>query len=88
MHEYVTIARRKGQDWFVGIINNSTARSILLSLKFLPPGNFNAEIYSDAPDFEKDPNHLITLIKTFCSSDVIAVNLAAGGRQAIRLVRN
>ena len=28
VNEYVTIARKKGEDWFVGTINNSQARSI------------------------------------------------------------
>ena len=39
VHEYVTIARRKGGDWFIGTINNTKVKSIKLSLKFLPAGS-------------------------------------------------
>jgi len=87
VHEYVTIARRKGQDWFIGTINNTKARSVELSLKFLPAGNYTAEIYSDADDTSEDPNHLSTIVQTVSNADTITLQLAAGGGQAMRLVK-
>ncbi|CAN5638915.1 glycoside hydrolase family 97 protein [soil metagenome] len=48
--EYVTIARRSGDDWFVGTISNNDGRSLKLPLDFLPKGkNYTAHIYSDDP---------------------------------------
>lgn len=85
--KYVTIARRKGEDWYVGSINNTEARTIKVSLDFLPPGNFTAELYIDATDAEKNPNHLTKEIKTVSKTDVITVKLAAGGGQVMRLVK-
>jgi alpha-glucosidase len=87
LHEFVTIARRKGQDWFIGTINNTKARAIQLPLKFLPVGNFTAEIYSDADDTAEDPNHLTTTVQTLSNTDTITLRIAAGGGQAIRLVK-
>jgi alpha-glucosidase len=85
--EYVTIARRKGTDWYVGSISNSKARTITVSLNFLPPGNYSAELYTDAPDAEKNPNNLTKQIKTVTKADVITMKLAAGGGQVMQLTK-
>ena len=45
--EWVSIARRKGRDWFVGAITNSSAREVELPLDFLGAGSFTAESYAD-----------------------------------------
>jgi len=46
--EYVTTARRSGQEWFLGSITNNEARKVELKLDFLPKGQkFIARIYHD-----------------------------------------
>ena len=87
VHEFVTIARRKGNDWFIGTINNTKAKSIQISLKFLPAGKYTAEIYSDADDDFENPNHLLIAHKTLTSADTTTLSLAAGGGHAMRLVK-
>jgi alpha-glucosidase len=81
--QVVTVARRKGNDWFVGTINNSTARTITVPLNFLPNGQYEATIYSDAEDVTVNPDHLTRQIRRLSSSDSLVVNLAAGGGQAM-----
>ncbi len=85
--EYVTLARRKGTDWYVGSINNRKARTIKVSLDFLPKGNYSAELYTDAPDAEKNPNHLTKQVKIVTKADVITLKLAAGGGQVMQLIK-
>ncbi len=56
-NEYLTIARKKENDWWIGSLNNSVARDLRLSLEFLDDGqSYIAEIYTD--DVGKDANHL------------------------------
>ena len=83
--EYLTVARRSGQDWYLGTINSSTARKISLDLGFLPPGTYEATIYADAPDVAQQPNHLSQTTRTVSPTDVITMQLAAGGGQAMWL---
>lgn len=85
--EFVTIARRNGTDWYVGTINNSEARQLQLSLNFLPPGNYRAEIYEDAVDASQHPNKLSKNARTVTNDGVITVNLAAGGGHVVHLTR-
>lgn len=56
--EYACVARRSGSDWWVGAINNSKARTLTFKTDFLAPGEYEAEIYCDAPDSAKYPNKL------------------------------
>ena len=53
--EYITIARKKDNDWYVGTINDHSARDLTISLNFLGDGNYMAEIYSDAEDVSYRP---------------------------------
>jgi alpha-glucosidase len=85
--EWVAIARRKGNDWFIGAINNHGAREACLPLNFLPPGTYKATIYADAPDAATDPNQLVTSTRVVRPSDCLNISLAAGGGQAIRISR-
>jgi alpha-glucosidase len=85
--EYVTVARRKGGDWYVGSLNNSKSRMIKVTFNFLPPGNYTAELYSDAPDVEQNPNHLTKQTKTVSRDDILTIKLAAGGGQVMRLIK-
>ncbi len=58
--EYIAIARRKNDEWYVGIITNHEARQITIPLTFLNQGKYTAEIYTDANDSVANPNHLVT----------------------------
>lgn len=83
--EWVSIARRKGTDWYMGVINNSKERSVTIPLNFLPAGNYRATIYRDAVDVATNPNHLIKEEKTLTAADSMTINLSSGGGEVIRL---
>ncbi len=84
---YLTVARRKGNDWYVGTINNSTAKTLDIPLSFLSDGNYQAEIYVDAPDNDPNPNHLVKTTKEVTKKEVMTINFQAGGGQVMRLVK-
>jgi alpha-glucosidase len=85
--EYITVARRKGNDWYIGTINNNTAHDMKTDLSFLPPGNYTAEVYSDAPDADTDPNHLVKEVQRVNNKSVLDTKLAAGGGQVMRVIK-
>ncbi|MDH7461763.1 glycoside hydrolase family 97 catalytic domain-containing protein [Chitinophagaceae bacterium 26-R-25] len=48
--KYITIARKKNNEWFVGSITNNDARDIKVACSFLPAGKkFKTTIYYDDP---------------------------------------
>ena len=86
--EYATIARRNGNNWYVGSINNWTERDVTVPLTFLSEGDYKAEIYADAADAATEPKHLEISHKTVRRSDTLTFHLAPGGGAAIRLQHN
>jgi len=81
--ESLTIARRKGKDWYLGTINNSLAKTLKIKLDFLNDGSYIAEIFSDSPDANENPNHLTKKMQELKRGDLLDVNLAPGGGQVI-----
>lgn len=47
--EYIIQARRSGNDWFVGAMTNTDARTLQVPTTFLPKGKYMVEIYYDDP---------------------------------------
>jgi alpha-glucosidase len=86
--EYVVIERKKENDWFVGSINDHSARTIKVPLSFLEEGEYTAEIFSDAEDVNTEPNHLKKENKIVSKKDILDIKLAGGGGMAIRLKKN
>ncbi|WP_207531777.1 glycoside hydrolase family 97 protein [Desertivirga arenae] len=83
--QFITVARRKGQDWFIGTLNNTEARSLRVDLAFLPRGaKYQASIYNDDPDGGTKNKVGIQRIKVN-SKTVIDSRMLASGGQAIWL---
>jgi alpha-glucosidase len=81
----VTIARRKGDEWFVGSITNNDARRIPLRFDFLPKGKrYEATIYADDPAVSTRTKVGIRT-RTVDSSTVLQLDLPASGGQALWL---
>jgi alpha-glucosidase len=84
--EYVTIARRNGQDWFLGSMTNWDGRTLDLALTFLGPGTYEAEIYADADDAAQYPKGVSIQKKTVNAGMHLTATLAPGGGYAVRFV--
>ena len=81
--ENITVARRSGNDWYVGSITNWNARTVQVPLNFLGEGKYNAEIYADAPDAATDATHTTFTRQPVDRSTVLEVKMAPGGGNAI-----
>lgn len=82
---FVTTARRKGAEWFIGTITNNDRRDLKIPLSFLENGKkYTARIYEDDP---LAPTKTKVGIRTLRvdSRSVIETRLQASGGQAIWL---
>jgi alpha-glucosidase len=84
--EFVTIARRHGNDWYLGSLTNWASRELRIPLRFLGKGSYKAELYEDATDAGQNPKHVSIREQNVRSSDVLTLHLASGGGCAIRFV--
>jgi alpha-glucosidase len=83
--EWLAIARRKGNDWYIGAITNHDSRTIATTFDFLPDGNYTAEIWSDAPQSDPDINHLVKKVQHINKTTVMTMLLSPGGGQVMHL---
>lgn len=84
--DYVSIARRNGDEWFIGGMTDENARALTIPLSFLKPGSrYRAEIYRD--DLSPDASGTKVAIerRDITSEDVIQADLASSGGVAIHL---
>ena len=85
--DHVAIARRAGDDWFVGAMTGADARVLDLPLDFLPEGSsFRAEILVDSADAAVHPERLTRQQRTVCLGESLQGKLAAGGGYIAHLV--
>jgi alpha-glucosidase len=83
--EYVTIARRKGETWFVGAMTNWTPRELTIDLSFLGAGEYNAEIFKDGINADRDATDYRKEVVSIKSGDKIIIKLMNGGGWAARI---
>ena len=50
--EYIVQARRSGEDWFIGAMTNTEARTVTIPTDFLPKGKYEVECYNDDPTLD------------------------------------
>jgi alpha-glucosidase len=84
--EYVTVARRSGNMWFLGAMTNWDAREVDVPLRFLGSGHYTAEIYADADDAAQYPKNVAIRKQAVDASMSLKIKLAPGGGYAVRFV--
>lgn len=85
INKYVTVARRSGSDWWVGTLNNGTARTLQLKLDFLKEGEYQATIYTDAKNVDENANLLNKEVRQVTKKDTIELPLAIDGGSVIHI---
>jgi len=83
--EYVLVARRKGNDWFLGGMNGDTARELDVDLSFLPAGNFVADIYMDGVNADRWATDYRRASEEVTSGSVLKATMAPGGGWAAHI---
>jgi len=88
LDEFVSVARKSRDDWFIGNLTNREARNLGIDLSFLPKGQaFEATIYEDADNthflHNKEAYNIRKQIVN--SGTVLEVKMAPGGGNAIHL---
>lgn len=87
MGKYIVIARRKGNNWFIGGQTNWDGRDITIDLSFLPTASYNMTIVTDGINADKDATDHVIDVKTVNNSDKLNLHLASGGGFAAKLIR-
>ncbi len=83
--EYVALARKKADSWFIAAMTNWTARDMSLDFSFLPAGNYQAEVFRDGINADRDGTDYKKEIIKIVSGEKLNIHLAPGGGWAARI---
>ena len=84
---YVAIARRKENTWYVGAMSNWEERDLNIDFSFLGEGNYEAEIFKDGMNADKDATDYKREVIAISSKDKMFIHLSNGGGWAARIYK-
>ena len=85
--DYVMVARRSGDVWYIGAMTDWSARELTLDLSFLGPGTYTMDILQDGINADRYASDFKQVTAKVHRGDSITVKLAPGGGWAARAVR-
>lgn len=85
--EYVAVARRKGDVWYVGALTDWTARDLTLDLSFLGSGKWHGEAFYDGVNADRFAQDYVRQSVTLPSDGQLRVHLAPGGGCVLQLTK-
>ncbi len=77
--EYIAIARRSGQDWYVGAMTDWNAREMTLDLSFLPEGDYKVELYRDGVNADRAACDYRKEVIDLPADRLLKITMAPGG---------
>ncbi|OGU27837.1 MAG: alpha-glucosidase [Ignavibacteria bacterium GWA2_35_9] len=83
--DYVLIARRNGEDWYIGGMTDWTSRDLEVDFSFLPKGKYTIEYYKDGINANRYAGDYKKVKAEINSSNKIEIHLAPGGGWAARI---
>ena len=85
--EYIAIARRKGNVWYVGGMTDWNARELTLDLGFLGEGAYSLELFRDGVNADKAACDYKRETAEVPADRKIKVKMAPGGGFALKITR-
>lgn len=81
--DYVVIARRKGDEWYVGGLTGWNVHKVEIDLGFLGEGSWTVELFSDGVNVDRNSKDYRKTV--FTAEKTMTVEMAPGGGFAARI---
>lgn len=81
--DYVVVARRKGEVWYIGGLTDWDERKVEIDLGFLGDGEWTVELFSDGVNVDRNAKDYKK--SEFVAGRSLTVNMASGGGFAARI---
>jgi alpha-glucosidase len=83
--DYIVIARRAGSSWYLGAMTDETAREFSICLDFLDNGDYEAEIFRDGINADRNGNDYKKNTMQVIHKDTLKIKMAPGGGWVARI---
>ncbi len=85
--EHTVVARKNGDNWYIGAVTNWDAKSLEINLDFLDDGEYEMEFIEDGINADTRAIDYLKKTKIVNNGETITINLAPGGGWIARLVK-
>ncbi|MDZ7334562.1 MAG: glycoside hydrolase family 97 protein [candidate division KSB1 bacterium] len=79
MADFIVIARRHGNDWFIGAMTDWTARDLMIDFSFLGDKKYTIELFQDGINADRNAMDFKKQVMTVHKGEQLKVHLAPGG---------
>ncbi len=86
--DYLLVARRSGDEWYVGAMTDWSPRHLTVDCSFLPEGSFTAQIYQDGLNADQCAEDYKMIRESVSSETSLNIKLAPGGGWVARITPN
>ncbi|MET7729966.1 glycoside hydrolase family 97 catalytic domain-containing protein [Streptomyces sp. NPDC005402] len=84
--EFVAVARRSGDTWYLGAMTDETSRTLSVPLSFLGGGTYTATVYADGtPGAAPYQTPVVVSSQSVTSESTLSIAMAPAGGQAVVL---
>lgn len=83
--KYIAMARRSGEEWYVGGMTDWNERTLTLDLSFLPQGVYSVELYRDGVNADRRASDYKKEVFDLPLNGLLKVKMAPGGGFAAKI---
>ena len=77
--EYLVLARKNGNDWYVGAMTNFTKRNLAIAFDFMQGNSYTLTILSDGHNADRHASDYVISRQTVKKGERININMEKGG---------
>jgi len=85
--EYTVLARKNGEDWYIGAVTDWKARSFELDLDFLNDARYTIEYIEDGPNADTRAMDYAKHSRPVTNTETLKINLAPGGGWIAKVIK-
>lgn len=85
--KFVTVARKKGNDWYVGSMTDFSERDFDIPLTFLEEGQYSVTVFRDGINADRRAEDYATETFTTDNKNTLKLKLAAGGGYVCKITK-
>jgi alpha-glucosidase len=86
--DYILLARRKGQTWYLGAMTDWDSRVLEADVSFLPEGDYIMEVFSDGINADHHGEDYRHSAQGFTSPGMLEIGMAPGGGWVAKITRS
>jgi alpha-glucosidase len=86
--DYIIVARRHGNDWYLGAMTDWEPREFDIDLSFLGSGNYSIMSFQDGPNAQKWASDYQKKRERVSAGSKVNIKMAPGGGFAARIIKN